>query len=114
MTRTLAAVALALSMLVLGGCANECQQLCTEMGKYWEECGLNFGDAEVSECRKSFRGGTGSAEEPTAYGQHRAACRQLTGTEENEDGEKMVALRARFTCEDMAEGPGGAFSETDE
>ena len=72
-------------------------------------CSLGFGDTEVADCKKSFRGGTGSAEAPTLYGEYKAACSQLIRTEENEDGERMVALRARFTCEDMADGPGGAI-----
>ena len=99
-----------LATLALSGCMNECQQLCSEMGKYWEDCGLPFGDDEVAACRKDFRGGTGSAEAPTKYGEHRAACRALTGQAETENGDRMIALRARFTCEDMADGPGGAFA----
>jgi len=95
--------------LAISGCLNECQQLCNEMGDYWADCSLGFGDTEVADCKKSFRGGTGSAEAPTLYGEYKAACSQLIRTEENEDGERMVALRARFTCEDMADGPGGAF-----
>jgi hypothetical protein len=95
--------------LLLAGCLNECQQLCNEMGDYWADCNLPFGDAEVADCRKSFKGGTGSDEAPTLYGQYRGACLELTRTEENDDGEREVALRARFTCDEMASGPGGVF-----
>ena len=95
--------------LAITGCLNECQQLCNEMGDYWADCNLPFGDAEVADCKKSFRGGEGTDEEPTLLGQYRGACRELTRTEENSDGEREVALRARFTCEQMESGPGGVL-----
>ena len=95
----------------LSGCSNDCQILCNEMGKYWEFCGLPFGDAEVADCKKNFRDQLNSSEDD--FDTYKALCRQLTATEENDDGERMIALRARFTCEDMEAGPGGAFGGTE-
>lgn len=107
--RLVIALFVVLLPLAITGCLNECQQLCNEMGDYWADCSLGFGDTEVAECKKSFRGGVGTDEEPTLFGDYKNACSQLIRTEENADGDRMIALRARFTCEDMADGPGGAF-----
>lgn len=109
MARLLPAFLLLAAALALGGCNNDCQRLCAEMADYWAECGLAFGEDDVSECRKSFAGGKGSSDDPTVFGQHFASCRALLAPEENSEGERMMALRARFSCEDMQQGPGGAF-----
>jgi len=107
--RLLPGLLLILAGLTFSGCGNECQRLCKEMADYWTECGMTFGDAEVADCRKAFGGGNGAADDPTDLGKHRSACRSLLAPEENEDGDREIALRARFTCEDMEQGPGGAF-----
>ncbi len=112
MARLLPALLIATALVALNGCANDCQRLCKEIGDYFSECGVAFGEDEISECRKGFSGGKGSDEEPTNFGRHSAACRALLAPEENADGDRMIALRARFTCEDMEEGPGGAFAGT--
>ena len=104
MARALLLITVLLGTAALSGCANDCQQLCTEMGKYWQDCGLPFGDAEVKECRQNFRNTTGEDD----FDNYKATCRQLIGVEENADGDREIALRARFSCDDMAEGPGGA------
>ena len=87
---------------------NDCQKLCKEMADYWTDCNISYGDEDVANCRQSFRANS-SGDDPSLQEQYRAACGQLIGTEENEDGDRMIALRARFTCEDMEIGPGGAF-----
>lgn len=109
--RVLTALLVPLCCLALAGCYNECQQLCNEMGEYWQDCSLDFGDEEVKECRESFRGGVGSEEAPTLYGQYKATCTQLIATEEAEDGQRTSSLRVRFSCDDMRDGPGGAFGD---
>ncbi len=109
MARTLLLLIALLGTTALSGCQNDCQKLCTEMGEYWQDCELPCGDAEVADCKKSFR--NSNAEDD--FDNYKVTCRQLVATEENDDGERMVALRARFTCEDMADGPGGAFGTAD-
>ena len=97
--------------LALSGCNNDCQKLCTEIADYWADCNITFGENDVAECRKSFGGSKGSSDEPTVYGQHFASCRALMAPEEDSEGQRMPAIRVRFSCEDMAGGPGGAFGE---
>jgi len=111
MMRTTLLLVTLLTAGALSGCSNDCQTLCTEMGKYWEDCNLPFGDAEVADCKKSFRDQLNSSED--ALDQYKATCRQLVSPEENADGVREIALRARFSCEDMATGPGGAFAGTE-
>ena len=109
MARLLPACLFLLASFSLSGCNNDCQRLCSEIADYWTECGISFGETDVSDCRKSFSGGKGDSEDPTVYGQHFASCRALLAPEENAEGVRMKAIRARFTCEDMQNGPGGAF-----
>jgi hypothetical protein len=97
--------------LSLSGCNNDCQKLCAEIADYWGECGIAFGESDVAECRQGFAGTKGSDDDPSVYGQHFASCRALLAPEENAEGVRMKAIRARFTCEDMQNGPGGAFGE---
>lgn len=96
--------------LSLSGCNNDCQQLCNEMATYWEDCGKTFGDADVKECKQHF---SSNADEDTdgltPLDKYEGACRQLTSKVENEDGDMVIALRAQFSCEDIQNGPGGAF-----
>ena len=113
--RVLIPLFLAACICSLSGCSNDCQKLCKEMADYWADCNISYGDADVADCKKSFRADNSSTEEdPSLIENYRSACRQLIGTEENADGERMIALRARFTCEDMEQGPGGAFGATAE
>ena len=107
--RLLPASLLFLCALALSGCNNDCQRLCTEIADYWGDCGISFGESDVADCKSAFGGTKGSDEEPTVYGQHFASCRALIAPEENSEGERVPAIRARFTCDDMAAGPGGAF-----
>ncbi|MCP4868220.1 MAG: hypothetical protein GY898_05830 [Proteobacteria bacterium] len=111
MMRPALLLAACLAAGALSGCSNDCQTLCNEMGKYWQDCGLPFGDAEVADCKKSFRDQLNNKEDD--FDTYRATCRQLTSVEENDDGDRMIALRARFTCDDMEAGPGGAFGGTE-
>jgi hypothetical protein len=109
MARWLPAFFILLVPLALSGCNNDCQRLCKEIADYWSDCGIAFGETDVADCRKSFGGGKGKDEDPTVYGQHFASCRALMAPEEDSEGVRMKAIRARFTCEDMEIGPGGAF-----
>ncbi|MCO4770673.1 MAG: hypothetical protein KDA24_11635 [Deltaproteobacteria bacterium] len=94
------------AMLFSGCSGNDCQQLCKEIADYWDDCGISYGDAEVAECRKSF-GSTGDSKEQ--YENYERSCRQLMAPMENTDGDRVPAIRARFSCTDMEAGPGGAF-----
>ncbi|MBN94416.1 MAG: hypothetical protein CL928_10130 [Deltaproteobacteria bacterium] len=97
-------------VLLTPGCYNDCQKLCAEMADYWSDCDLSFGDAEVADCRKSFRKNNKADDEDLSlFDRYRGACRQLISMSEDDDGTRMIALRAQFTCDDMSNGPGGAF-----
>jgi len=111
MARWLPATLILFGALALSGCNNDCQKLCAEIADYWGECGIAFGESDVADCRQGFAGTKGSDEDPSVYGQHFASCRALLAPEENAEGVRMKAIRARFTCEDMQNGPGGAFSD---
>lgn len=100
------------ALLLLPGCYNDCQKLCAEIADYWAECDVPFGDSEVSDCRKSFRKNNKDEEEDLSlYDQYRGACRHLISMSEDDEGTRMIALRAEFSCDDMSSGPGGAFGE---
>lgn len=109
MARWLPATLILFGALALSGCNNDCQKLCSEIADFWGECGIAFGESDVADCRKAFGGTKGSDDDPSVYGQHFSSCRALLAPEENEEGVRMKAIRARFTCEDMQNGPGGAF-----
>jgi hypothetical protein len=111
MARWLPATLILFGALSLSGCNNDCQKLCAEIADYWGECGIAFGESDVADCRQGFAGTKGSDDDPSVYGQHFASCRALLAPEENAEGVRMKAIRARFTCEDMQSGPGGAFSD---
>lgn len=112
--KTLLLPALALISLLSTGCNNECQQLCNEIGSYWDECGISYKSSQVGDCRKAF---AGHSEEVGAdglnnYERYRGSCTQLIGTVTNDEGQQVVGLRERFTCKDMEDGPGGAFAQS--
>ena len=88
---------------LLGGCLNDCQRLCNEMADYWEECGKSFGDSEAADCRSNYADGTDKLE------QYEPQCRTLMSTATNSEGANTTFLRAEYSCEDMLNGPGGAF-----
>ncbi len=91
-------------LFLLGGCTNDCQKLCKEMANYWDDCGVSYEDSQVADCRKNF---AGNSEDLESY---KTSCGQLVRMAENDEGERVIGLRARFTCEDMENGPGGAFA----
>ena len=96
--------ALSLGALLGAGCAgNDCQQLCKEIANYWDDCEIAYGDAEVADCKKSFKA------KGEDFEKYESSCRQLVSNTENADGERVSLLRERFTCDDMELGPGGAF-----
>ena len=102
----LAVFALASASLISGCTGNDCQQLCKEIADYWDDCGIAYGDSEVADCRQAFRA---SREDGDNLDTYERSCRQLIAPMENSDGDRVTALRARFSCTDMEEGPGGAF-----
>jgi hypothetical protein len=105
------ALLLACCIPLLPACANDCQQLCAAIADYWADCEITHGDSEVADCRKAFRkGNKEEGADLSLFDQYQGACRHLTSTAENSDGEQEVALRVEFTCDDMRNGPGGAFS----
>lgn len=101
-----AASALAVAGLLTGCSGNDCQQLCKEIADYWGECNISYGDAEVADCRKSFRATNEDDDQADTY---ERSCRQLMAPMDNAEGVRVTALRARFSCSDMEVGPGGAF-----
>lgn len=90
--------------LLNSGCTNDCQKLCKEVANYWDDCGISYADNQVADCRKNFAGNGDDFET------YETSCRQLVRPAENADGERVIGLRARFSCEDMENGPGGAFA----
>ncbi len=113
------ALLLALTLPLLSGCYNECQELCAEISEYLADCEThenNFAlpfahdGSAVSDCRKHFsRTNKIEGSEITPFEQYRNACRQLTSTSEDSNGDQVTALRAQFTCTEMQNGPGEAF-----
>lgn len=104
---------LLLSLLVLAGCDTDCDTYCEEMAGYWEDCGLPVGDTAVKDCKDAWDDGAdpipGDAEGLNLYEKYGNTCRQLIAKEDSDDGLE-IALKVRFTCEDMCKGPGGTFS----
>lgn len=104
---------LSLSLVALAGCGTDCPQYCNELAAYWEDCDIAFDQAEVAECKQTWRKGAdpipGDELERNVYEKYGHTCSTLTRLEENDDGERVIALRARFTCDDMRAGPGAAF-----
>ena len=113
------ALLLALLLLSAAGCANECQDLCGEISDYLADCAADGGGftlpfphdgSAVSDCRKHFsRTNNIEGSDITPFEQYRNTCRQLTSPVEDSNGDRVVALRAQFSCEEMESGPGQAF-----
>lgn len=108
MVRLLAVV---VPLLAASGCANDCSRYCDVLADRWRDCGIDFDQAQVSACKQGWRkkadalpGDSRNAQE--AYGD---VCRQLVALEENADGDRVPAIVARYTCDEMRAGPGGAF-----
>jgi hypothetical protein len=106
---------LALLLLVLpllAGCKTDCDKLCDEMASYWEECGLPVGDTAVSDCQEAWESNADDPDDAELLQQdkYKQQCKTLISNEEAADGSQKIALRARFTCRDMCEGPGGNFN----
>lgn len=72
-------------LLSLVACGNPCQQICTEMAAYAEECGLTVTDDDVKAC---FDAQKGPLEKEEA-----ALCRE----------ESADDIREWWTCDDVAE-----------
>lgn len=101
---------LLLVLPLLTGCKSDCDKLCDEMASYWEECGLPVGDSAVSDCQEAWEQESSDGEDGELQEEkYRQQCKVLISNEENANGEMELALRARFTCREMCEGPGGNF-----
>ncbi len=49
------------ALMLLTGCANDCQQVCNEMADWAEsECNREFTSEEVSSCISAYKNGEGS------------------------------------------------------
>lgn len=107
MVRLFLATVLVLPLALASGCqGNDCQQLCKEIANRWDECGISYDSSEVSDCRSEFRN-TNSEED--SFDKYQTSCRQLMATTTNTDGQRVTQLEARFDCDAMRAGPGGAF-----
>jgi len=87
---------LLLSLLI--GCRNDCQQLCSEMQAFAQECGLTFNEEQVDACRSEnagsgYKDGTydGAYSEKEARKEHLDSCKQA-----------LPYLREEWTCDDLA------------
>ncbi len=98
--------------LLTTGCKTDCDKLCDEMASYWEECGLPVGDTAVSDCQEAWEASANDPDDPDVLQQdkYKQQCKTLISNEEDANGELKIALRARFSCRDMCEGPGGNFN----
>ncbi len=76
--RILSTLCLLVLCCLSAGCNNDCQALCEEMANYWQDCNLNFGEAEVSECKDSFTSTSTEEGGNAQYDTYRSACRQLS------------------------------------
>jgi len=48
-------VAIGMALPALIGCENACQQMCREFADIYDECGFNYGDAELKDCVQANR-----------------------------------------------------------
>ena len=111
------ALVFALSLPLLSGCFNECQELCAEIADYLADCEAEgsqlpfpYDGSAVSDCRKHFsRTNKPDGADESPFQQYRSTCRSLTASSEDSNGERTVSLRAQFSCEEMVAGPGLAF-----
>ena len=104
---------LLLLLPLLTGCKTDCDKLCDEMASYWQdECNLEVGDVDIAKCQEHWETSAEDIDDPELLLQdkYKQQCRTLISVEEDANGNQMIALRARFSCKDMCEGPGGNFS----
>ncbi len=73
-------------LLSLLACGNPCQQLCTQLADYAEECGLSVTNEDIRACEESQ---SGPLEKEDAQ-----LCRDLTDPDD---------IREWWTCDDLAE-----------
>ena len=69
---------------VVGGCHNSCQQICSKMRKYAEECGISVSQDELSAC---FERQAGSESKPD-----RPICREYGD---------LDTIKQEWSCEDV-------------
>lgn len=83
MKRFVVLVAFDLVLLANVGCRNECQQLCTQLADYADECGYTVSDGDVDQCIADH----GAPKGPDAQ-----ACAQYSTPQ---------AVREEWDCEEM-------------
>lgn len=72
------------AIFVLTACKNDCQDICTEMAAYAEECGFTVSDEEVDACL---------AEQKEANDVNLDVCDEMGGAE---------TIRDEWPCDEMA------------
>ena len=72
-----------LAAIVLAGCSNPCERLCTRMADYAEECGYTVLESELTECLDVQK---------TAPEEDIEACRTFNDP---------ITIRREWSCEDM-------------
>jgi hypothetical protein len=77
--------ALLFAAVFLAACGNPCQNVCTEMARYAEECGLTVSRDDILVCRDAHSDATDEEID---------ACRTYSDPD---------ALREWWTCDDLAE-----------
>lgn len=70
--------------VLLGGCQNSCQQVCSRMAKFAEDCGHDVGGDQIQACIDG-QAGTASAED-------RQTCREFGS---------LSAIEEEWTCDDV-------------
>ena len=75
-----------ITMLLLTGCRNDCQQICTDMADFAaDECGEEFSRTEVSECMSTYK------------------KKNLSAAQLDDCKEYGSRLEEEWTCEDLEE-----------
>ncbi|TNE84539.1 MAG: hypothetical protein EP330_29055 [Deltaproteobacteria bacterium] len=76
---------LVLTLALLGGCQNSCQQICSRMARFAEDCGHTVPQAQIQACIDA-QAGAASADD-------RATCREFGS---------LSDIEAEWTCDDVA------------
>jgi hypothetical protein len=75
-----------LTMFLLTGCRNDCQQVCSDIADYAaDECGEEFSRAEISECMSAYK------------------KKDLSDAQLDDCKEYGSRIEEEWTCEDIGE-----------
>ena len=78
------AALLIVALPLAAGCRNRCQQICSDMAKFAEDCGHDITRAERNLCYEGQRGAESKSD--------RAVCREYGGVKN---------IEAEWTCDDV-------------